>query len=585
MMEGKERGDKKKKKQESMVKKSTGGILVGKRGGPSTPSPKWRFHFTSPKQNQPNTNTSARKLCASLWEIQPQHHHSFTKMTNHARRPHIPKYEVKPPITQPDQLRTPSSSRSHVAAMMQRHRLVGGNGHALQPLSPASNGSSMEIAPYNPAVSPTCSSDNNGRKESRYGRKTSTELLKVLNRIWSLEEQNASNMSLLKPQKMELDHSRIQIHKLLKEKQTNRKEINDLVKQVTVDKVLRKNEEQDRIKAAIQSMTRELVEEKKLRKHSESLHWKLARELSEIKSSLSNTLKELERERKARILLENLCDKFARSIRDYEYELRSIKDKAGIDGVDSHDQLILRISEAWLDERMQRKLAEAENNVGEDDTVVDKLTVDIETFLHDKRSVKSRTIGNLSTNEVIKCSSRRESFPFNQEASAPQHAADEDDSTDSDLRHLERRMCTIRKQHKNHSRHCGNDAPEGHSEEVVKSKSKRKMVKGFPTESEECLPKNNDQFLKARHSIKNQSLSSEGDRIHLEGELNEYSCQQSVFAGCASPVKQWKSKLTSSEIEKSQSSSMFPRDIKENTLEEKLLEARMEGRKSRSKAS
>lgn len=102
-MAGKEREDKKKRKEELMVKKLKDGILVGKRGGPSTPSPTWRFHLTS--QNQTNTNISARKLCATLWESETQHHHSFTKMTNHSRRPHLPKYEDQPPITPHDQVR------------------------------------------------------------------------------------------------------------------------------------------------------------------------------------------------------------------------------------------------------------------------------------------------------------------------------------------------------------------------------------------------------------------------------------------------------------------------------------------------
>jgi hypothetical protein len=85
-MESKEKGmDREAKRQGVMVKKLKRGVLVGKRGGPCTPPPTWRLEFSSHKNDNttadtqefltfPNTATtsiSARKLCASLWEIQP----------------------------------------------------------------------------------------------------------------------------------------------------------------------------------------------------------------------------------------------------------------------------------------------------------------------------------------------------------------------------------------------------------------------------------------------------------------------------------------------------------------------------------
>lgn len=95
---------------------------------------------------------------------------------------------------------------------------------------------------------------------------------------------------------MELDHCRSQKQELLKEKQTNRQEIDDLMKQVAEDKAVRQNKERCRIKAVIQSALEELEDERKLRKHSESLHRKLAPEFSEVKSAFSNALEELKRE-------------------------------------------------------------------------------------------------------------------------------------------------------------------------------------------------------------------------------------------------------------------------------------------------
>lgn len=77
--------------------------------------------------------------------------------------------------------------------------------------------------------------------------------------------------------------------------------------------------------AALQSVSVELEDERKLRRRSESLHRKLAKALCEVKSSLSNTLKDLDRERKSCKLLENICDEFTLGIKDYEQEVHGLK--------------------------------------------------------------------------------------------------------------------------------------------------------------------------------------------------------------------------------------------------------------------
>ena len=102
-------------------------LQVGKRGAPSTPSPTWRLEFSSPNDSNNNpiqeflnttTTVSARKLCASFWEIQPQVHHSASKMNKSLghRRAH-PSHQYKdktasalrthlvdPPNSPPDQV-------------------------------------------------------------------------------------------------------------------------------------------------------------------------------------------------------------------------------------------------------------------------------------------------------------------------------------------------------------------------------------------------------------------------------------------------------------------------------------------------
>ncbi|XP_037497073.1 uncharacterized protein At5g41620 [Jatropha curcas] len=389
-------------------------------------------------------------------------------------------------------------------------------------------------------------------------------------------------MSLLKSLKMELDHSQSQIKELLKEKQTNRKEMDDLMKQVAEDKIVRKNKEQDRIKAVIQSSRKEVEDERKLRKHSESLHRKLARELSEVKSAFSNALKELERERKARILLENLCDEFAKGIRAYEQEVRSLRHRPETDHVarpGKPDRLVLHISEAWLDERMQTRLAEAQNELVEKNTIVDKLSLDIETFLQARHSNELKEDSSFIKEAINNCS-RRESFPLNEAVSAPRDAADEEDSIDSDSNCFELNKSTGKKQNTGNSKRRGNTncSSESHLKEIKSSDTKKRMAR------KHARLNSNGVVDKL---IRNHSLSSEGDRIHPESDLKEDCCVKPVFAaGHSSPVQKWISKLASPEFDKTESSLQLHRGINENsTLKEKLLEARLDSQKSRSKLS
>ncbi|KAE8708282.1 putative catalytic [Hibiscus syriacus] len=438
-------------------------LLVGNRKteGPCTPFPSWKLY--DPQSHLHHNNSllpppaavSARKLAASLWEFHQYLSHRphnfkmhrggvnntngrYTQRLHHNKNKAIDysHFLADPcPSSDPDQPESSSSLRRHIAqTLMKHHRSIEKSNQALQPVSPASYGSSMEVAPYNPAVTPSSSVSFRGRiGELHYNLKTSTELLKVLNHIWSLEEQHASNISLIKALKKELDHARVRIKDLLRDQQACRLEIDDLMKQIAEDKLARKSKEQDRVHAAVQSARDELEDERKLRKRSENLHRKLAREVSESKASLSNALKDLERERKSRKLLEDLCDEFARGIKNYELDLHTLRQKSDEDwtGVADHDRSILHISESWLDERMQMKLEEAQSGFPELNSIVDKLAFEIETFLQVKQistSVCKRT-------DYLSQKDRRkslESIPSNEAASVGKDVCHEEDSVSSD---------------------------------------------------------------------------------------------------------------------------------------------------------
>ncbi|XWS61683.1 hypothetical protein CRYUN_Cryun07bG0146900 [Craigia yunnanensis] len=645
-------------------------LLVGNRkgGGPCTPPPSWKLYNPQSHLHHddiPPLTVSARKLAASLWEFHQYHPRHQPKMhrgvnnTNgrYHQRHHNNLFKYKGmdfshfladpcPSSDTDQPESASSLRRHIAqTLMKHHRSIEKNNHALQPVSPTSYGSSMEVAPYNPAVTPSSSLDFRGRiVESHYNLKTSTELLKVLNHIWSLEEQHASNISLIKALKMELDHARVGIKELLRDQQADRHELDDLMKQIAEDKLVRKSKEQDRIHAAVQSVRDELEDERKLRKRSESLHRKLAREVSEAKASLSNALKDLERERKSRKLLEDLCDEFARGIKSYEEEVHTLRQKSDEDwaGTADHDRLILHISESWLDERMQMKLEEAQSGFTEQNSIVDKLGFEIEALLQAKRigtSFSKRT-------DYLSRRDRRkslESIPLNEAVSTVKDVCDEEDSAGSDSNCFELNKPSIvdLKSHED-------EALNGDIEEIMKSnhaekkptshekrknlhpsslqvKFEEKMARAMYSENKNSQLADSEQEntgvgstteitvsqnfenneatqygsvrrknkLDETHGLssnyvldnllRNHIALSEGGNINPENDSGEASCSFPARRNQPSPVRQWMTKFTSPDLDVSESSTKLPPGTKENTLKAKLLEARSKGQRSRLK--
>ncbi|CAI9755492.1 unnamed protein product [Fraxinus pennsylvanica] len=644
---------------------------LSKRGGHTTPVvPYWRLkqlEFQLQKQAAPphaggaqvqdstfkNTAftlpcVSSRKLGATFWELQhyklplSKMHQGVSVPPPRLRRLHHQPYKDKgsleppdPSPCSPDQPGSAGSVRRQVAAsLMQHHRSIERTHRAIQPVSPASYGSSMEITPYNPAVTPTSSIDLKGRfGETSQSLKTSTELLKVLNRIWTLEEQHVSNMSLVRALKKELDNARSRIKELVREQQTERLEMDDLMKQIKEDTIIRKNKEQDRINAAILSLREELENERKLRKRSESLHRKLARELFEVKTTLASTSKELEKEKKSSKLLEDLCDEFAWGIRDYEQELHGVRQKYDKDWTERADQdrLILHVSESWLDERMQMKL-EPDSALGEKKLIVEKLSSEIEAFLRARSG--NKTNGNLGQRDPNIRRNSLESIPLNAAVSAPRDEDDEDDSAGSDSNCFE-----LAKPSESKLKSLENEYEENHYDETLKEKPAKtkigssertkglspsslqvkfeeQMARALSDQVEDTEPTKIRQGNPVEISISQKSEKREAAEENSSRRKNKYegetelnsnymidnlirnhyllsesgklqpdndTGQASIWRSHASPVRRWTATLPSHDLGISESSLKLPPDSKEHTLKAKLLEARTRAQRSRSR--
>ncbi|WOL02151.1 hypothetical protein Cni_G10870 [Canna indica] len=432
-------------------------VSVSKRGGLCTPAPSWKLEEPGPsdpnKAEPQRRSVSARKLGAGLWEIQDLLPMSAASRrgarTRHHRRDGKALEDVLDPssmIRQEDWPHSASSLRRHIEASLDRHHNSNErSSQIMQPVSPASYTSSLKIDPFDRAITHSNAVELKGKLgDAGYSLKTSTELLKVLNHIWSLEEQHDSNAALVKALRVELEHAQTRIQELMQEQHVYRSEMDHLMEQVTEDKLVRKNKEQQKIKAAVQSIKDELEDERRLRRRSESLHRKLGKELSESKAAFMKTAKDLEKVSKKTGLLEDLCDAFAEGIRDYEHEVRLLKQKSAKVCDHKVDRLILHIAEAWLDEREQMKIAEAQGDVANKTMVTDRLQSEIEAFIQASRSNVSSNGNPYNKYGKREINLRRqslESLHLNGAASAPQDADDDDDdSVASDLHCFELKM-------------------------------------------------------------------------------------------------------------------------------------------------
>lgn len=537
-------------------------------------------------------SASARKLAATVWELH-QYNLPFAKMYNggggggsrrnhryqqlqhhhhHHHRHHLLEDNPDPSPASPD-LGSASTLRRHVAAsLMQHHRTTQRNHTAIRAVSPASYGSSsMEIAPYNPAVTPTSSIEfKGGNGETSYSLKTSTELLKVLNRIWTLEEQHTANVTLVRALKRELDLSRAKIKELSRDRQSDRHEMQHLMNQISQEK-------------EGQSMRDELEDERKLRKRSETLHRKLARELYETKMTLANALRDLEKERRSRVILEDLCDEFAWGIKNYEQELHNFKhvnpDKRAV-----RDGLILHISESWLDERLQINQEKTTTK----NSVVEKLSSEIEAFLDAKRN------SSWGSGSVVGPTARRrhslESIALNLATSAPPDDGDDgsSDGGDSPCFELDKPVARGKDEIVNSTKPDNGKKKlaspatgRGRDSSSLQVKFEEKMAQAI-LGHEETKTEEDHVEITEEVGLNSKYLDNLLKNHYLQkGNGFDAPTSKPVWENHPSPVREWTTRLPIEDLEISESKSkVTPESKDQSSLKSKLLEARARGQRS-----
>ncbi|KAL1544521.1 major antigen-like isoform X1 [Salvia divinorum] len=404
-------------------------ILVGKRLGSSTPVPRWKMMASkSPSLNYVATrgdekarelSISARKLAATLWEIDGLPSPRVSRENLDDR-----KSEVGGVIRMLEEAKSGSTDlvlsdpfRSPVAERMEPHpqKMASHTRKASASSQKLDSGLGGTKSPHN-CLLETMQDDQaqnhawspcrhvvgtkNRLKDVYNGLITSKELLKVMSRVSHLDEQNSTRLSLFSALKFELDRACIQVSKLIQE-QRKGCEIGVLVKQLEEEKLLWKLKEQDRIRIAIASVNGELETERKMRRQTERLNKKLGVELAETRESLTKASKELQTEKRAREIFEQVCDELARGIGEDRAEVEILKRRSTkvCEEVEKEREM-LQLADVLREERVQMKLAEAKYQFEEKNALVDMLRSELEAYLKSKNGEEQQGDGSPSYDKI-----------------------------------------------------------------------------------------------------------------------------------------------------------------------------------------
>lgn len=302
--------------------------------GSSTPVPTWRMvgsrspslilraAAASPRyppslsgrsrsgQGQGQPPVSARKLGATLWELNELPSPSTSPRLTAAEERVGRREKLKRSVNS-NYLPPHLSDPSHSPTASEKMERSGTGSHRRKESSMSrrtkadnydsrSNASFMEIETRSRCHTPSGSTVVGVKtrlKDVSNALTTSKELLKIISRVWSPDDQPSTSMSLISALHSELERARLQINQLIREERSDNKEISYLLKRFSEEKAAWKSKEQEVVEAAVDTITAELEVERKLRKRFEGLNKKLGKELDETKAALHKSMKELERKK------------------------------------------------------------------------------------------------------------------------------------------------------------------------------------------------------------------------------------------------------------------------------------------------
>ncbi|XP_062004069.1 uncharacterized protein LOC133721462 [Rosa rugosa] len=571
-------------------------ILVGKRGGSTTPVPTWKLMgsrspasalrgaMESPKyapsqgggvskgKQSPRPPVSARKLAATLWEMNDVPSPRVKEEVDERRMrkeirarekervarslrsgslpPHLSDPSHSPVSERMDRSGTGSFHRRS-SSISQRLRLTDQHSGILDSHG---NGSLMEVESRSRAQTPTRSRAQTPSastvgikprlKDVSNALTTSKELLKIIHRIWGNEDQPSSSMALISALHAELERARLLVNQHIHEQRSEQNEISYLMKCFAEEKAAWKSKEHKVVEAAIESVAEELEVERKLRRRLEGLNKKLGKELAETKASLVKAVKELESEKRTREIMEQVCDELARDINEDKLEAEELKwESAKVREEVEKEREMMQFSDVLREGRAQEKLSEAKYQLEEKNAAVDMLRSQLEAFMGSKRTKeKARGSAHLKDEDIAAYLSRTRLGSHQGEEKDEDGGEVEDgveckeDSAESDLHSIELSMGNNNKSYNwSHASVAARDprwAP--NDDEEIKG---RKSMSGKPPRKSTSLQRSISDGLE--WGMQTERLQNSGDRVDWESfpDLE----RQMQGKGCGDEMQGYKS--------------------------------------------
>lgn len=408
-------------------------FLMRKRRGSTTPVPRWKMitslshHLSNDGEafsylNATDFSVSARKLAAVLWEIDrlPSPRERMDKKCEKGR------------ILEPSKLRSMELALSDpflttvsegildpTKLCSCRRRALAGCRKLQRPSSNLRTSTSI----------PSCLGQvdeaqlhgrKNNLKDVYNGLTASKQLLKVLSRVWGVEQHDSTGTTLVSALRAELDRSCDRVSRLIRGQETKKSDIEALLKQI-----------KHSIHNAVPSVLGELETEKKLRRRGEKLNKKTGAELEEAKASLAMAMKEVESEKKARRKVEQVCEELARGIWELKSQFAKVREEV------EKEREMFHLADLLREERVQMKLSEAKCLYEEQNAVVDKLRNELAAYLEGGKG-GSGSFGHDKSNDVERVLGEKLE---NQDKESESNAAvNEEESDDSDLESIELSM-------------------------------------------------------------------------------------------------------------------------------------------------
>ncbi|KAI4322453.1 hypothetical protein L6164_022147 [Bauhinia variegata] len=400
-------------------------ILVGKKGGSTTPVPMWKTRTSSPSMamhkhaaqltkplpssgvtpKEKELSLSARKLAATLWEIndlppsrvkkdfEAQQMRSKKEISARQKavslsrsgllRPH----ELDPPFSPTsERMKGFEGDSCKRRGSMVSHKLQLSDDYYFGSLDAPSCASLTEVGnqPRSKSRGKCTIGVKNCLKEARNGLSTSKKLIKVLNHM-CLQEQHSSTIPLILALGSELDRVCDQIDQVIQQQSSNQNDIENLMKRFAEEKAAWKRRERENVHNAITHLAEELEVEKKLRRQTERLNKKISKEMANIKASHLKMSRELEREKRAKEILEQISDELTRGIGEDRVQVEELKrESAKVREEVEKEREMLQLADVLREERVQMKLSEAKYQFEEKNAVLEKLRNELETFMRTK---------------------------------------------------------------------------------------------------------------------------------------------------------------------------------------------------------